>query len=240
VTRGRPLIGLDCRYESDEDFPVLDRLSMRVPYCQALIAAGALPVVIPVVDDRSLLAQYLDILDGFVFTGGLDVPPDAYGQSRHPETKECDPKRFACGQLLAGLVRQRGIPVLAICLGMQLTNVAYGGTLIQHIETDVRHTVVRPGQDSFHAISVEEGSLLHRILGTARLEVNSGHHQAVDRLAPGLRGLARAPDAIVEAVEMTDRPFFLGVQWHPERIADRPEQRELFKAFVSAAADSRP
>jgi putative glutamine amidotransferase len=232
----RPLIGLDCRYESDEEYPVLDRLSTGVPYYQALIAAGALPLVIPVVDDRSVLAQYLDVLDGFVFTGGRDVPPEAYGQSSHPETKECDPRRFACGQLLAGLVRQRGIPVLAICLGMQLINVAYGGTLIQHIETDIQHTVVRPGQDSFHLITIEEGSLLHRILGATKLEVNSGHHQAVHKLAPGLRPLAFAPDGIIEAIQKTDRTFFLGVQWHPERIAERSEELELFKAFVAAAS----
>ncbi len=235
--RERPLIGLDCRYESDEVCPALDRLSMRVPYYQALIAAGALPVVTPVVDDRFLLGQYLDVLEGFVFTGGRDVPPDAYGQSRHLETKECDPKRFACDRALAELLLERDIPVLAICLGMQLMNAAYGGTLIQHIETEIQHTHIKPGEDRFHPISIEEDTLLHRILGVRELEVNSSHHQAVDRLAPGLRALARAPDAIVEAVEMTDRPFFLGVQWHPERIADRPEQRALFRAFVSATTD---
>jgi len=175
------------------------------------------------------------MLDGFVFSGGLDVPPEAYGQPKHPETKECDPKRFACGRLLGELLLERDIPVLAICLGMQLINVAYGGTLIQHIETDVQHTVVRPGHDSFHPISIEEGSLLHRILGTTELEANSGHHQAVDRPAAALRVLGRAPDGIIEAVEMTDRPFFLGVQWHPERIADRPEQHALLEAFVAAS-----
>jgi putative glutamine amidotransferase len=232
----RPLIGLDCRYESDEEYPALDRLSMRVPYYQALIAVGALPVVIPVVDDRCLLAQYLEILDGFVFTGGRDVSPEAYGQSRHPETKECDPKRFACDRALAELLLDGDTPVLAICLGMQLINVVYGGTLIQHIETDIQHTVVRPGQDSFHLITIEEGSSLHRILGATAVEVNSGHHQAVYELAPGLRPLASAPDGIIEAIQMTDRTFFLGVQWHPERIVERSEQLELFKAFVAAAS----
>ncbi len=213
---------------------------MRVPYYQALIAAGALPVVIPVVQERSLLAQYLDIVDAFVFTGGLDVPPEEYGQPTHPQTKACDPKRFGCGRLLAELLLERDIPVLAICLGMQLINVAYGGTLIQHIETEIQHTHIKPGEDGFHPISIDEDSLLHAILGVTELQVNSSHHQAVYKLAPGLRVLARAPDDIVEAVEMTDRPFFLGVQWHPERIADRPEQRALFSAFVSATADRRP
>jgi len=235
----RPLIGLDCRYESNEEYPVLDRLWMHPPYYHALIAAGALPLIIPIVDDRALLSQYLDALDGFLFTGGLDVPTHAYGQPKHSETKECDPKRYACDKLLAELLLQRDMPVLAICMGQQLINVAYGGTLIQHIETDIQHTQVKPGQDSFHPITIEEDSLLHEILGTTELEVNSGHHQAVDRPAPGLRVLARAPDGVVEAVQMTDRSFFLGVQWHPERIANRPEQRQLFTAFVAAASERR-
>jgi putative glutamine amidotransferase len=233
----RPVVGLDCRYERDEACSALDRLSMRVPYYQALIAAGALPLVIPVVEEHSLLAQYLDIVDAFVFTGGLDVPPEEYGQPKHPETEACDPERFGCDRLLAELLLERDIPVLAICLGMQLINVAYGGTLIQHIETEIQHTHIKPAEDCFHPIGVEEDTLLHGILAVRELEVNSSHHQAVQEVAPGLRVSARAPDAIIEAVEMTDKPFFLGVQWHPERIADRAEQRELFRAFVSATSD---
>jgi putative glutamine amidotransferase len=233
----RPLIGLNCRYEADKEYHVLDRLWMLIPYYRALIEAGALPVVIPTIDDRSLLSEYLDALDGFVFTGGLDVPPAAYGQAKHPRTEDLHPKRFACDRLLAELVLQRDTPVLAICLGQQLINVAYGGTLIQHIETEIQHTQVKPAQDSFHPITVEEDSLLHRILGATELEVNSGHHQAVDKLAPGLRVLAQAPDGIIEAVQMTDKRFFLGVQWHPERLIERPEQRELFEAFVAAASE---
>lgn len=233
----RPLIGLNCRYEEDEQYMSGDQIRMYVHYYQALIEAGALPVVIPTVDHRSLVSEYLDALDGFVFTGGLDVPPAEYGQEKHPETKELHRRRFACDRLLANLLLQRDMPVLAICLGQQLINVAYGGTLIQHIETEIQHTALKPGQDSFHPISIEENSLLHQILGTTKLEVNSAHHQAVDKPAPGLRVLAQAPDDMIEAVQMTDKGFFLGVQWHPERITDRPEQRELFKAFVAAATD---
>ncbi len=233
----RPLIGLNCRYEADEDHERGDQIRMYVSYYQALIEAGALPVLIPTVDDRSLLSEYLDALDGFLFTGGKDVPPAAYGQERDPRTEELHPKRFSCDRLLAELVLGRDMPVLAICLGQQLINVAYGGTLIQHIEIETQHTAIKPGQDSFHRISIEEDSLLHRILGATELEVNSGHHQAVDKPAPGLRVLARAPDGIIEAVQMTDKRFFIGVQWHPERLQHRPEQRELFKALVATASD---
>jgi putative glutamine amidotransferase len=230
----RPLIGLNCRYESNAQYPARDHIGHYVPYHRALLAAGALPLLVPVVDDQATLSQYLDRLDGFVFTGGRDVPPEAYGQEPHPDTQECDPERFSCDKVLAQLVLKRPMPVLAICMGVQLLNVVYGGTLIQHIETDVRHSAKEPGNDSFHSVVLEEDSLLSQILGATRMEVNSAHHQAVDRLAPGLRVLARAPDGIVEAVQMTDRDFFLGVQWHPERILERPEQLRLFEAFVDA------
>ncbi len=230
----RPLIGLNSRYESSAQYPVRDHIRVFAPYYRALLAAGALPVVIPTSDERSVRAEYLDRLDGFVFTGGLDVPPRAYGQAKHPQTQECDPKRFASDSLLAELALEREIPVLAICMGVQLINVVYGGTLVQHIESDVRHEAKDLGSDSSHAIVIEEESLLHRILGSREVEVNSAHHQAVGKVAPGLRVVARASDGIVEAVEMTDRAFFLGVQWHPERIFERPEQLRLFAAFVDA------
>jgi putative glutamine amidotransferase len=234
LAHARPIIGLNARYERDPTHPFRDEIRVYAPYYQTLLAAGALPVVVPTVDDRSALGEYLDHLDGFVFTGGPDVPPQAYGQAKHPQTVECDPPRFACDRLLAELVRDRDIPVLAICLGMRLLNVAYGGTLIQHLETRVRHVGIDEGNDSFHSIVIEYESLLHHVLGSTELEVNSAHHQAVDRLAPGLRALARAADGIVEAVRKTDTDFFLGVQWHPERITERAEQRALFEAFVEA------
>jgi putative glutamine amidotransferase len=230
----RPLVGLNGRYESDAKRSVRSRIALYVPYYQALLSAGALPVLLPTTDDRAALAEYLDRLDGFVFTGGMDVPPSAYGQERHPRTQECHPRRFASDRLLAKLVLRREMPVLAICMGIQLINVAYGGTLIQHLETGVQHAPTDEGNDSYHSIVIEEESLLHQIVGATEIEVNSCHHQAVDRLAPGLRVVASAPDGIAEAVQMTDRGFFLGVQWHPERIVDRPGQLSLFEAFVDA------
>jgi putative glutamine amidotransferase len=237
MTSKKPLVGLNCRYETDQEHSGGSQIRMYAFYYQALIQAGALPLVVPTVEDRSLISEYLDILDGFVFTGGLDVPAAAYGENKHPQTNELHPRKFACDKLLAELLLEREMPVLAICLGLQLVNVAYGGTLIQHIETDIQHTHFVPGHDSFHAITVEEDSLLHRLLGASQLEVNSSHHQAVDKLGAGLRVLAQAPDGIVEAVQMTDRRFFIGVQWHPERILEIPDQRELFNAFVAAASE---
>ncbi len=230
----RPLVGLNCDYQRHATYQVRHQIRLYTPYYQALLSSGALPVVVPITDDRPVLGEYVNRLDGFLFTGGLDLPPEAYGQSKHPQTVECDAKRFACDRLLAELVRERGIPVLAICMGMQLINVVYGGTLIQDIQTHIQHGPVDEGNDRLHSIVIEEESLLHQILGATELGVNSAHHQAVDKLAPGLRALAHAADGIVEAVQMTDSEFFLGVQWHPERIAERPEQLRLFQAFVGA------
>jgi gamma-glutamyl-gamma-aminobutyrate hydrolase PuuD len=230
----QPLIGLNCDYQSDSRYSVRDQIGLYTPYYQALLSAGALPVVVPMVDDSTVLAEYLNRLDGFLFTGGADIPPEAYGQRKYPATVEAHPRRFPQDRLLAELVLHREMPVLAICMGMQLINVVYGGTLIQDIQTHIRHTPIDPGNDSYHSIVIEEENLLHEIVGATEIEVNSAHHQAVEKLAPGLRVLARAPDGIVEAVQMTDREFFLGVQWHPERIAERPEQLRLFEAFVNA------
>jgi gamma-glutamyl-gamma-aminobutyrate hydrolase PuuD len=233
MPKKRPLVGLNGRYESSAK-PLRDRIALYVPYYQALLSAGALPVLLPTTDDRDALTEYLHRLDGLVFTGGLDVPPRAYGQKSHSRTQECHPRRFASDKLLAELVLRREMPVLAICMGIQLINVAYGGTLIQHLETGVQHDRTVEGNDSYHSVVIEEESLLHQIVGATEIEVNSCHHQAVDRLAPGLRVVASVPDGIAEAVQMTDRGFFLGVQWHPERIVDRPEQPRLFEAFVDA------
>jgi putative glutamine amidotransferase len=230
----RPLIGLNCCYEGGARSAARERIALYVPYYQALLSVGALPVVVPTSDDRDAVEEYLVCLDGFMFTGGADVPPQAYGQERDPRTHECHPYRFSSDRLLAELILQRTMPVLAICMGMQLVNVIYGGTLTQHIESDVQHEASGPGKDSLHSVVTEEESLLHHIVGASEIEVNSSHHQAVDKLAPGLRVLACAPDGVVEAVQMTDREFFLGVQWHPERIVDRPEQQRIFEAFASA------
>jgi putative glutamine amidotransferase len=234
MTHDRPLIGLTCRYQSHDRYPARDQIGHYVPYHRSFLAAGALPVLLPVVEDRSTLSRYLDRLDGLVFTGGLDVPPHSYGEPKHPRTEECHPSRWANDRLLAQLVLEQPVPVLAICMGVQLLNVVYGGTLIQHLETEIQHAAKDPGNDSRHSIVLERDSRLFQILGATEIEVNSAHHQAVDKLAPGLRAVAKALDGTVEAVEMTDRAFFLGVQWHPERILERPEQRRLFEAFVSA------
>ena len=195
-------------------------------YRKALMAAGMQPV-----ENVTTVAG----LDGLLLAGGPDVEPALYGASRHPET---EPPEHARDSLETALLREAledDLPVLAICRGLQLLNVALGGTLVQHI---AGHRCAK--QQAAHAVAVTSHSRLGSILeveGTAEADeymVNSRHHQCVDRVASGLVVTARAPDNVVEALEMPGKHFVLAVQWHPEDRAAWPD-RKLFDAFRDAA-----
>jgi len=201
------------------------------PYAEAVRAAGGEPVVItpehPVAFDE---------LDGLVLGGGVDVNPELYGEAPHPETEEPNDARDAMERELLRGALDKDVPVLAICRGMQMLNVARGGTLTQHMEGHV----MRPDNkgEPAHPVKVREGSVLAGIVGAGTLEVNSRHHQAVARIGEGLGVVAAAADGTVEAVEMRGRRFVVGVQWHPEDMSavDRL-QRELFSRMVASALD---
>jgi putative glutamine amidotransferase len=214
------------------------RLALRLTYTQAIQEAGGLAVVVPAngyVDDTAAL---LDRLDGLVFSGGPDIDPAVYGQARHPELgpdvdQVADEHELA---LLAG-ASERDLPVLAICRGMQALNVSRGGTLHQHLpdRTELGHNGGGASFDPVHPVSVTGGSLLHRITHARSLDVNSYHHQAVDRIGDGLQVCAVAPDATIEAVWDPSARFCLGVQWHPEVLTHRPEHAPLLEGLVNAA-----
>ena len=214
------------------------RLSLRLTYTQAVQEAGGLAVVVPAhgfVDDTAAL---LDRLDGLVFSGGPDLDPAVYGRLRHPQLgpdvdRVSDEYELA---LLAGAA-ERDLPMLGICRGMQALNVSRGGTLHQHLpdQTDLQHRQRHAPFEPAHAVSVVHGSRLHRLMRTTELEVNSYHHQAVDRTGAGLVVGATAPDGTVEAVWDPAAQFCVGVQWHPEVLTHRPEQASLFESLVAAA-----
>ncbi len=208
-------------------------------YLSIVSGSGAIPVILPLVGNRQEAREVLDRVEGMVLTGGADIDPTHYGQAaRHPDMiapRERTESDFS----YAREAKDRGMPVLGICLGAQTLNVAFGGTLLQHIPDDVPGAVSHEN-GAEHAIRIEPGTLLARALGMEAATVNSYHHQGIGELAPGFRISARSPqDGIIEAIERTDHPFFIGVHWHPERLATSETTRKLLRAFVDATRGVR-
>jgi putative glutamine amidotransferase len=201
-------------------------------YVNAVYEAGAQPVLLPCIPDRDLLKDIVSGLSACVFTGGRDYPAEIYGE-RHSSTMSLLAKeRVETDMILAELVLATEMPVLGICGGMELINIASGGKLITHLAAAADHT-----HEKYHDIKIESGSILKLLFSGTTLSVNSSHHQAVNPSAvgKGLRIVARAADKVVEAIEGEDERFLLGVQWHPERINDQSHRRAIFSALVTAA-----
>lgn len=202
-------------------------------YVTSVVHAGGLPVLLPLADDseagRDVFDALLSLVDGVVLTGGGDIEPAAYGAATHEATKYTDAARDAYDALVMQQVVERGIPTLGICRGLQLTNVVFGGTLAQHLDG---HEADHLAFDTAHTVHVEPGTRLASLLGHGDIEVNSLHHQAVDRLGDGVRAVATSADGVVEAIELDGADHFLAVQWHPELLRHRPEQLGLFRDLV--------
>ncbi len=220
--------------------PARREMALGMPYLEALQASGALPVVVPPLREEAL-DELLDQVDGLLLSGGPDIDPASYGQPPHRCLGPTEPPLDAFEIALAQAADRRGTPILAICRGAQLLNVARGGTLIQHLPDVVGHAIEHrqrePADALTHAIEIDPDTRLAEILGWTAGRVNSFHHQAVDALAPGLRVSARAPDDAIEAFEAPERPFLLGVQWHAEYLVRWPQHAALFEAFVAAARE---
>ena len=225
-----------------EGEPASHEMALGLKYLQALEAAGAIPVVVPPLAPE-LAQSLLDRVDGVCMSGGPDIDPRAYGEDRHASTGPVESGLDDFELALARAADGRGLPMLAICRGMQVLNVARGGSLHQHLPDlargEIDHRQSAPGAQTTHAVALSESSRVARILERVQTEVNSFHHQGVSRLGEGLVITGRAPDGTVEAVEATDRDFVVGVQWHAESLTDRPEQAALFGAFVDAAQRRR-
>jgi putative glutamine amidotransferase len=233
----KPIIGIGSDVHHVEGSR--DSAFAYLTYIESLRQAGAIPVVIPPQPENA--AEVVEQLDGILLAGGEDCDPALYNEERHPTvTETMDPRRQSNDFALAKAARQRGIPTLGVCLGMQMMNVAAGGTLVQDIdsavETDIQHAS-RPENRRRHDVLIEEGTRLASILPAVELNVNSSHHQAVGELGEGLRITAHAPDKVVEGLEDPRHPFYVGVQWHPEDMKGEASASVLFDAFVKAARE---
>ncbi len=229
----RPLIGVTCRLHPMETG---DWFYLQREYTEAVWAQGGLPVQVPLIADTDYSAQLMERLDGIVLSGSSsDVDPPLYGAERQGKCGPVHREKDAVDIALVNLALKTRKPLLGICFGTQAMNVALGGTLIQHLETNMAHPDSTPDRRNRHMVKLEPNSVLAQLAGGAgESRVNSSHHQALDRVAPSLRVTARAPDGVIEAVESADNGRFLvGVQWHPERIWRESDlSRALFEELV--------
>lgn len=223
-----------------ESEPPMHEMALGLTYMRAVEAGGGMPVVIPPLE-LDLVEPLLDRLDGICLSGGPDIDPAAYGEEPDEQLGPTEPDLDRFELAIASAADRRGLPMLAICRGTQALNVVRGGTLIQHLPDHqegpdaIPHRQSNPGREPSHPVTIEPGSLLAKTIGGDRADVNSFHHQAIDRLGGDLVVTARAADGTIEAVEDPSRPFLIGVQWHVELLAARPEEQALFSAFASAA-----
>ena len=225
----RALVGITCGFDENRNMYYL-----RPGYWEAVEDAGGTPVILPPVDSPGVMSHYLEICDGYILSGGDDIDPAYWGVDPEPGLGEIDPRRDQFEMDLVHGILERDKPALFICRGIQVLNVALGGTLIQDLHSDMAHRQGAPRYHPFHDILLEKTGILYQLFGRETVKVNSFHHQAIGSLAPGLTVTARTRDGVVEAVEHPDRQWILGVQWHPEAMRDELSAR-LFEGLVEAA-----
>jgi putative glutamine amidotransferase len=235
-----PLIGIPChaliRAETGRPIYASNR-----SYVHAVVSAGGLPILIPMISDLTKLTDLLSRLDGLLLPGGIDLHPSHYGEEVHPLTEKADLELDEFEITLASWALQNDIPVLGICRGMQLINIVLGGTLIQDIDDQYPDSIAHSNRvwsraHLAHNIIVEPGSRMETILGTREVKVNSLHHQAIKEPGKGVRITGRAPDGVPELLEVTGYRFVMAAQCHPEEIYSiEPAFKLLFAAFVQAS-----
>ena len=233
----KPLIGLNAEYRaSRKDSPAYCYITAG--YFNALIKAGAIPIIIPPLDDAEDITRVLDRLEGVVLVGGGDLDPRLDGYMVHPSMRLLDSRRETFDRKLMNIIARRRMPVLGIGSGMQLLNVSQGGTLFYHLPEDMPKAL--PHLDTMdpnhrHALTVEIGSLMGRVYGEGEIRVNSMHHMSIDDVAAGFAVTARCPDGVVEAIESTQDDWIaFGTQFHPEGESASALDLRIFEEFIAA------
>jgi putative glutamine amidotransferase len=242
----QPLIGITSSIDRQSAiFGETYKLARK--YAEGVLRAGGVPVIVPHNLDEAALRVMLDRLDGVVLSGGGDMDPALFGEERHPATCEIEPDRDRLEMMLTRWVVERDIPFLAICRGIQVLNVALGGSLVQDIPSQVAEALphsfdrqTTPRDYVAHPVKISSQSRLARIMQLESVQTNSWHHQSIKRVADGLQVTAIAPDGVIEAVEVPARRYAIAVQWHPEWMFEQwAEQRRLFEGLVRASESAR-
>ena len=241
MAMAQPVIGLTASI--DHRSPAFgETYSLTRKYADGVLQAGGVPVIVPHNLDEEALRAVLDRLDGVLLSGGGDIDPALFGEEPHPATCEIEPDRDGVELTLARWVVERDMPFLAICRGIQVLNVALGGSLVQDIPSQVPNAVphsfdraTTPRDLVAHPVKIDPHSHLARIMQLEVAQTNSWHHQSIQRVADGLQLTAVAPDGVIEAVEVPGRRYAIGVQWHPEWLFEgRAEHQRLFAELVKA------
>jgi len=241
----RPIIGITSDYnggDRPEFGGKIPTCFLRDRYVRAIEATGGIPLILPPLASPSKSARsILERIDGLLLTGsGPDIDPEIYGERRRFPFKTVHPKRFLLERELVRQAKKKGMPILGICGGMQLMNVAAGGSLYQDIKGQIPKAMQHQrGGKPAHLIEIKQGTLLSKILKGSTLRVNSAHHQGVKQVAPGYVVNAEADDGVIEGIEAVGYPFVLGVQWHPEFLNPDDQSETLFKAFLKMTARYR-
>ena len=245
LSDARPLIGVSTSELREartvrplaQGEPRQHEIALGLDYPEAVDASGGLPVILPPIEPEGV-ADLVGRVSGLMISGGPDLHPSAYGAAVNRHLGPTEPELDHFELALLRSADALGMPILAICRGMQALNVARGGSLHQHLPdvvgTEIDHRQTVAGTRPTHWVSLQPDSGLAGTLGRGRSKVNSFHHQAIQRLGTGLTEVAWAADGTIEGVEDPSRPFLVGVQWHAESLAHRPEHRALFAAFVAA------